>query len=196
MVINNERVAWIDATRMFAMLTVVLAHSIGASHMPNQTEFIWWIVAWNMPLFIMLSGFTSWRSLSKISSLTGLYQHAIKLSKRMLVPAAVIGNAMNVFGRIGKREYVQCAIVVGLLALIAFLYYSYRNKLKTHYIEVIAFIAIVEETVMSHAWFLSMLFYSMMLFALLQYLTNKYNFPKACRNVLFSLIIVFWGGVY
>ena len=42
MVINNERVAWIDATRMFAMLTVVLAHSIGASHMPNQTELIWW----------------------------------------------------------------------------------------------------------------------------------------------------------
>ena len=71
MVINNERVAWIDATRMFAMLTVVLAHSIGASHMPNQTEFIWWVVAWNIPLFIMLSGFTSWRSLGKKGQGTG-----------------------------------------------------------------------------------------------------------------------------
>ena len=55
--INTKREAWIDAVRIFAMLSVVFGHSIGASGVVGRDGLVLWMVAWNMPLFIMLSGY-------------------------------------------------------------------------------------------------------------------------------------------
>lgn len=80
----HYRIAWIDNIRLFAILCVILYHS--SQLVENKMYFGWIIESFNMALFFLLSGFTSYKSLNRIEDFNGLKEFAQKRFLRILLP--------------------------------------------------------------------------------------------------------------
>lgn len=192
--INTKREAWIDAVRIFAMLSVVFGHSIGASGVVGRDGLVLWMVAWNMPLFIMLSGYTLVNRLKKTDTLKSVGLSAIQLGKRMIVPAVVIGNIMNCVGCVGKKEWLMLGLLLLSIIVILFLYKKYRQSNQELYINIATIISVGLELTRTHFWFLAMLFLSMVILISIQWLTKRLEWSNTARNFIFISLIVIGGG--
>lgn len=193
--INTKREAWIDAVRIFAMLSVVFGHSIGASGVVGRDGLVLWMVAWNMPLFIMLSGYTLVNRLKKTDTLKSVGLSAIQLGKRMIVPAVVIGNIMNCVGCVGKKEWLMLGLLLLSIIVILFLYKKYRQSNQELYINIATIISVGLELTRTHFWFLAMLFLSMVILISIQWLTKRLEWSNTARNIIFISLIVIGGDI-
>jgi hypothetical protein len=197
MYLSTNRLPWVDAARMFAMLTVVTAHCISFARLPNIDSFIYWIVAWELPLFTMLSGYVSQKGLYRITTWTGLWNHAIKLSNRMLVPAAMFGLLIqsSFIGFLDGKTLKPIIAMCVWLTLIALYILSKSNNGK-FYAKILALAAIVIELHSKHMWYLSMLFCIMIVFSISNVICSKLKKTENYSALLYTLFVIIWGGAY
>ncbi len=87
---KKQRQAWLDNIKLFAIFCVVLGHTLGflTKHEIAGYELIQGIiVSFNMPLFFMLSGFSSGTRIVKIKTFSNFFSLSIKNTIRILIPA-------------------------------------------------------------------------------------------------------------
>lgn len=84
------RFSWLDNAKMVAMLCVIAGHTAGlfANGLPRSVLGI--IVAFNMPLFVLLSGYTALGGLLRLYGLNSLTDYAEKTFWRMIMPAVCL----------------------------------------------------------------------------------------------------------
>lgn len=90
----NQRKHWIDSARMFAMFCVVFGHTNGHlfSHgMPLFAEINSIIVFFNMPLFVLLSGYCQYSGIYRINGLDDFMTFSKKTFVHLILPCITIG---------------------------------------------------------------------------------------------------------
>lgn len=86
---NKERIAWIDNVKLFAILCVILYHS--SALVVNEYYYSGWIIeTFNMALFFLLSGLSSYHSIVKIESFKGWLNFSKKKFVRIMVPCLFV----------------------------------------------------------------------------------------------------------
>ena len=89
----GRRIIWLDDAKMFAMMCVVFYHCL--KYMPADMvgcrATIEVITSFNMHLFVVLAGFTSYRSLQRIASWNDYRGYVVKIALHLLVPTFAIG---------------------------------------------------------------------------------------------------------
>lgn len=103
---GGGRVAWLDNVKMYAMLWVILGHVMTIVIKTNVDlsgrVMEHFIVAFNMPLFVMLSGYSNFNAFNRIVDKQGLWNFIKKSTIRILLPVVtfcVIGMTPNFFSR-------------------------------------------------------------------------------------------------
>lgn len=91
--IANNRISWIDDAKMFAMLCVLLSHCIDYMSADSLYKDIVheFIIAFNMQMFMTLAGYTSFKSLSTITSWSKYWRYVLKNAVHLLLPCISFG---------------------------------------------------------------------------------------------------------
>ena len=99
---RGQRIAWLDNVKMFAMLCVILGHVMTIvikTNMDLSGKIIeHFIVAFNMPLFVIISGYSNLNTFNKITKWRELIDFVKKSVIRILLPVVtfcVIGLTPN-----------------------------------------------------------------------------------------------------
>ncbi|RHH48299.1 hypothetical protein DW206_09460 [Bacteroides ovatus] len=138
----KARVSWIDNAKFFAIACVVLGHSFSLikGNFNGYDEINLFIVAFNMPLFALLSGVTSFQALSKISSFSDLLIYFNKITWHIGVPTIVYTLIAMAIGYGMQMRWDRCTISAILLIIVCASVYlirfsKYSSKLKkiVHY---------------------------------------------------------------
>jgi fucose 4-O-acetylase-like acetyltransferase len=99
--VSKDRVAWIDNIRFFAILCVVIGHTLGfltKGNVPGGYLVECIIISFNIPLFFMLSGYTSGSHFLKDASIKQLLIRLFKISVRLLVPSLTFASFLLLLG--------------------------------------------------------------------------------------------------
>ena len=99
---RGQRIAWLDNVKMFAMLCVIFGHVmtivIKTNVYPSGKIIEHFIVAFNMPLFVIISGYSNLNTFNKIIEWRELIYFVKKSVIRILLPVVtfcVIGLTPN-----------------------------------------------------------------------------------------------------
>lgn len=139
MKIQSNRISWIDNTKHVAIFCVVLGHSFSLikGDFCGYEDFNLFIVAFNMPLFALLSGITSYKSLTQICTLRDLSAYLNKVSWHIGVPTVVYTLIAMSVGYGMQCRWNRCLISIVLTVIVCSLIYllefsKFDNKfLKT-----------------------------------------------------------------
>lgn len=158
--INQSREAWLDNAKMFAIICVIYGHMalLFANGVPRCIQGF--IVAFNMPLFVILSGYTTLSSLLRIGNITALIEYAKKILLRMMIPAVTLSAVVQLFhGTLFDRKLwmIFAMAVVCLMAI-----RKWRDHIPGKTIQALADIGITlfllgASLFLNMFWFLSML---------------------------------------
>ena len=83
---TQKRFPWLDIVKMFAMICVIAGHVGGLFVNGIPGRLFGLIVAFNMPLFVLLSGYSALKGLLKISSYESLLDYLDKILYRICIP--------------------------------------------------------------------------------------------------------------
>lgn len=88
---TTTRISWIDNAKFIAITCVLLGHSFSLikGDFCGYDDFNLFIVAFNMPLFALLSGFTSYKSLTRIYTVFDLFSYLNKITWHLGVPTVI-----------------------------------------------------------------------------------------------------------
>ncbi len=148
--LQRERVFWIDNARCFAMLSMILGHviTIIAKMHDNAVGFFIeeLIVAYNMPLFVVISGFCNYPSLQAISSFGILKSKIWNLWLKTLLPVMSFGILLFLASR--DIRHLNCFdssfwFLSMLFYLISTIYISYYISNVIHYRSIVYAISIL-----------------------------------------------------
>lgn len=85
---GGGRVAWLDNVKMYAMLWVILGHVMTIVIKTNVDlsgrVMEHFIVAFNMPLFVMLSGYSNFNAFNRIVDKQGLWNFIKKYDTHLV----------------------------------------------------------------------------------------------------------------
>ena len=179
----SNRIVWIDNVRMLAMVFVMLGHTWRLIDCPLPTWLGTFILAFNMPLFVILSGYVSNHGMEKINSIRGLGDYIINCAERILVPAVFMQSVSAIITILLQlRPYSHSAILHVTLILAFVLVTIYYH----HFLKYIALLSIFVDTYANMFWFLSMLFWVMVTAACCFYICSMLYIRK--RNILFPFL--------
>lgn len=120
-VFDRSRIVWMDNVRMFAMVCVMLGHTWRLIDCPLPVWLGDFILAFNMPLFVLISGFMAAKSLGKINNWSDFLWYMNKISKRIMIPAVMFCYSINFLISLIKCDIIHTikfgTVVVCLLAL-------------------------------------------------------------------------------
>lgn len=157
-----SRLSWLDNAKMVAMLCVIAGHTGGwLGGWPYNIGGI--IVAFNMPLFVLLSGYTSLGGLLRSDSLKGLLDYAEKTLWRMVVPAVCLSAMDQVwrgsfFARKFWVAYAMASVILWLVTELKARNYSRSMAVYSDAVRaaLVVFLIAGSESLNMY-WFLSML---------------------------------------
>ena len=108
---GGGRVAWLDNVKMYAMLWVILGHVMTIVIKTNVDlsgrVMEHFIVAFNMLLFVMLSGYSNFNAFNRIVDKQGLWNFIKKSTIRILLPVVTFCGHYKIFcvnGNTGFRN--------------------------------------------------------------------------------------------
>lgn len=155
---KDNRIAWIDNTKLVAMLFVMLGHTWRIIHCPLPVWLDAFILSFNMSLFVILSGYTSVNSLSRITSFDSLIGYVDKITKRMLVPSLVFGLVLMSVLRFTDGQFHPLALGFMLLGCAYCVTFSRRNTpIYGRIFRVMCWLSIPLSMKFSPFWFFNML---------------------------------------
>ena len=187
------RISWIDDAKFIAILCVIIGHAFSLiSGFRGYDEINLFIVAFNMPLFALLSGITSYKSLTKIMTFSDLISYLNKILWRVGVPTVIWTLlAMTVgYGLQGRFERCLISGVLFLIVcvfayLIMFLLSGYwKEKAKQLFPLLILPICLWNQSV----WYFVYVIMAMFLASVSSYIANQ--FVRSCLVFcfIFSLL--------
>lgn len=195
----TSRSPWLDNAKMVAMLCVIAGHTGGwLGGWPLNIGGL--IVAFNMPLFVLLSGYTSLGGLLRLDSIEGLMDYAEKTLWRMVVPAVCL-SAVDQMWR-GTFFARKLWIVYAALAIILWLIGKWREREGVPFPKLVLDIArgvlviflLYSSLSLNMYWFLSMLL-KLQLFAAVLVLLGKWvKVPVGSLILVLSALL--WGSSY
>lgn len=161
-VVQNNREAWLDNVKMVAMILVIAIHTIG--HIGDMSTWGYsavaeWINSFNMQMFTLLAGYTTWHSFKKIDSLGRLCDYGEKIFSRMVLPAVIFSAIPQIEKHLlfARKLWVIFAIVCFLSYWAIKLYKKCPNHiLLSSRILLIAFL-LVSSLWLNMYWFIAML---------------------------------------
>ena len=125
---SKTRIAWVDNVKMVAMLFVMLGHTWRLIHCPLPLWLNEFILSFNMALFVMMTGYTSVGAIGRIVDLRSLWDYVFKITKRILLPAALFYLAFFwIIGPLTMKKLLIAAAKILFVAGVAFVYYKGRN---------------------------------------------------------------------
>lgn len=158
----NTRYPWLDNAKMVAMLCVIAGHT-GSWFGGWPLNIGGLIVAFNMPLFVLLSGYTSIGGLLRLDSIKSLLDYAEKTLWRMMIPAVCLSAIDQAWrGLIFARKFwVVYALVAIMLWLVCKLKERNTRHLLDFFLDIVRIALVVFLIAGSESlnmyWFLSML---------------------------------------
>lgn len=190
------RLAWLDNTKMVAMLCVVAGHvvSLFDNGVPSFVQGL--IVAFNMPLFVLLSGLTSLHGLQQLDHFDSLVKYEEKLLRHLVVPSVFLSAIEQacVSSLLGRKLWLIFFLVLALHWKIKHQDWktlSGRNGIIVR--GLIAGALLVSSLWLNMYWFLTMLMKLQMIMAVFCYLGNK----KVESRILVPLSgLLLWIGSY
>jgi fucose 4-O-acetylase-like acetyltransferase len=118
---SKTRIAWVDNVKMVAMLFVILGHTWRLIHCPLPSMLNEIILSFNMALFVMMTGYTSVGAIGKIVDLRSLWDYVFKITKRILLPAALFYLAFFwLAGPLTMKKLLIAAAKILFVAGVAF----------------------------------------------------------------------------
>ena len=178
----NNRIAWIDNVKMVAMLFVIIGHTWRIIHCDLPVWMSLFIGTFNMPLFVMMTGYTSVKSIDRIDNIIALRDYLIKITKRILVPSAFFWSVAVILLTILKyaqfrtieNERIVELVLRALIVTLFVIGYYYRNGQKGKVLfNVLCICAIPIAIKGSSYWFLSMIWIVCSAVAIGSYITHK-----------------------
>lgn len=155
---NSKRIAWIDNAKMIAMLFVILGHTWRIVHSPLPEWLNMFILVFNMPIFVILSGYTSYKSINSIFTISDLLVYVEKITKRMLVPSLVFSFIFRFIITLTINGSILNMMIVELIGLVYCFLFFLRDKLYCKKVlEVACWFAIPIALFKSDFWFFKML---------------------------------------
>lgn len=118
---NKTRTVWVDNVRMFAMVCVMLGHTWRLIDCPLPLWLSDFILAFNMPLFVLLSGFVAVKSLKRIDTWTDFIDYVYKIAMRIMIPAVIFSSTINALLHLAKFDFKHMAMhgmIVAVLLLL------------------------------------------------------------------------------
>lgn len=193
---KKERLPWLDNAKMLAMLCVVVGHvaALFDNGFPSFIQGL--IVAFNMPLFVLLSGYTSLGGLLRIGTFRNLVDYAEKIFWRMVMPAVCL-SALDQAWR-GLILARKLWILYGILAFVLWLVGKYKDQrfpyLLSRIIEAVRVLLVgfllYSSLNLNIYWFLSMLMKLQLLAAMI--IVGKWvNVSTGCLIAVVSIML--WG---
>lgn len=178
---KTNRSPWIDNAKFLAISCVIIGHSFSTitGGFKGYDELNLFIVAFNMPLFALLSGITTFKSISKIHSYRELFMYFDKILWHIGVPTVVYTLlAMGVSYGMQSR-FERSAVSFALLFVVCFCIFllkfsktKYRfKKLETVFPYLILPVCIINQSV----WYFVYVIFSMLSASISSYLSNKIN---------------------
>ncbi len=134
---EGSRKAWIDNIKFYAIICVVIGHSFSCikGDFKGYDGINLLIVAFNMPVFALISGVTSFKSLSRINTLSDLLRYINNISWHIGVPTVVYTLIAMAISYLIQLRFDRCLISTLLLILILysvhFIQYKNSNKIKS-----------------------------------------------------------------
>lgn len=190
--LNTNRIAWIDNIRAFAILMVILGHSLNS---PDAAPIVRWIVSFNMPLFVIISGYCAYHNMSQSTDFSGLIKFMEKTTTHILLPAMVGTFSVYFAFKLFKGQYMLSALyLLGVAATFAAYHYKDRKKLFAYAYRAILILSIVVAYTASPYWFLTMTWTVIVLMRILT-IVLKRNIPLvACVALALSLAYSYYTG--
>lgn len=149
--LNNRkvgRVAWLDNVKMFAMLFVIFGHIITIVVKTNidfsgqVIEHL--IVAFDMPLFVIVSGYSNFNAITRITDMASLSAYVKKSVIRILLPVAVF-TFLNAHVNFIFSNFWFLNMILYLMLTFAIIYLAIEKTHINHglIISIIVFISIM-----------------------------------------------------
>lgn len=182
---KSVRIPWIDAVKMFAMLCVILGHS--NSCLPHDIigfhEFNMWIVVFNMPLFVIISGFIGYNGVMRINAFFDLLNYIEKISERIAIPTFGFTILTRMPYLFLSHSFFKLAVGISMICML-FIWYLARNKISDTVHKVLLIITLVVVLMgISNFWLLNMILALTLAVSMVVY------FVKDVLN------ITDWGGI-
>lgn len=134
---TTTRISWIDNAKFIAITCVLLGHSFSLikGDFCGYDDFNLFIVAFNMPLFALLSGFTSYKSLTRIYTVFDLFSYLNKIAWHLGVPTVIYTLIAMSIGYGMQLRWDRCILSTILLTIVCLLIYllifsKYSSKLE------------------------------------------------------------------
>jgi len=193
---KQGRVAWIDAIKMFAMFCVVFGHccSVLSNELPAYKYVNLFIVSFNMPLFVFITGFTSYNTLSKLDTWNDLFNYICKISERIALPNVCFSCLIGFFNHIFIKWEPDRAIFNGSIILFFISWYYIKSKKESlhfyhRYIILLPFLLNIFSKC-SYFWFLEMLLYVYLAISLAIVILKRFKLSIAFLSLPLSVIIM------
>lgn len=190
MATKTQRILWIDNSKFVAIFCVVLGHSFSLikGNFCGYEDFNLLIVAFNMPLFAFLSGFTSYKSLMRINSMNDFISYLNKIAWHIGVPTVIYTLIAMSIGYGMQSRLERCLYSVTLLSIICiiiylsvFSKYAYKlDRIKIILPYLILPICLVNQSV----WYFVYVLFTLFIAALSSFASNKFSKYK---NLLFCI---------
>ncbi|MDL2058273.1 acyltransferase family protein [Limosilactobacillus reuteri] len=118
-----KRIQWVDIVKGIAILSMIMGHSLTGA--PGETLLSLLIYSFHMPIFFIMSGFTT----KILDSKKEILEKVIRLSKKILIPTIIIVVVCTV-ERIAFNIYDKD---VFFKAIGSALFYAQPTPLRGHY---------------------------------------------------------------
>ncbi len=163
----GKRIAWLDSLKMFAMFLVVFGHccSLQSNNLIGIHYLDQWIVSFNMPLFVFVSGLVAYKSLNGLYSWTDCLSYIRKISERIALPNVCFSCFVGFFIHFwGSFEFSLRAlfniVVFSFFFIIVFFQDKSIIRKCYNWIMLLPFVMNIFG-IYSYFWFLSMLLFVM-----------------------------------
>lgn len=135
---NSKRIAWIDNVKFLAIWCVIFGHCNGQMFTCDRIGFEWvnlLIVVFNMPLFMLMSGYSNYNALQRLTSLKALGIYLFKSFERIalpcIIPCILLYFIRTDLNTINFKLYWFCVMLVAV-QIIAGVVFFVGNKFKLH----------------------------------------------------------------
>ncbi len=193
-----KREPWIDNVKALAILMVIIGHSIGLlNSVPGSMRILsTWIVAVNMPLFVIMTGWTAYRGFDRIENFASLLAFSEKLFERTVLPSVAVSSWYAIYHNefLARRLWIIFFGVTGIY----FVFKIYNNKLPQYlnYVlrTVMIFFLVGSSFSINYFWFLVMIIEFQSIGGIISLLLHHLKLNEAKRfwwGCLFFCIVVY-----
>ena len=190
---HKSRLSWIDDIKAIAISLVIFGHALGynlfSKDIPFLESFNSWIVSFNMPLFVIISGYTNCRSLKKISSFDDVINYIDRSVNRLLVPSVML-TAIVVFILGYYKNSLD--LLSGVFCILFYHFYNYYlSKFSNILLRFLFLLSIIiVGSKYNYFWFLPMLAILKTIMAFIVWFVYKRSVKKTSFLTFFPFVVL------